>query len=305
MRRPRVYVIGNVNVDLILGPLAPWPQPGTENILPESQLRIGGAAGNAALAFQALGVPYRLVCNIGDDVFGRWLRQGFGAAGRGWPVAPVPTTVSVGLTHPNGERTFLTSQGHLAVMTLEDACRRLPARAGRGDIALLLGAFLSPPLLDSYEALIDLLVQRGFEIALDTGWPSEGWSRAISRRVTAWLGACDHVLLNDIESQALSRRDDAESAARWLLRKSKPKAANVVKQGPAGAFAWRCQQRAHARAPRVKVIDAIGAGDAFDAGYLAAHLAGKDLAAAVTAGVAVASAAVSSSPRRYGAVSGV
>ncbi len=76
-RGPKVHVIGNVNVDLIMGPLGAWPQPGTENILAESALRVGGSAGNAALAFQALGVPFRLACNVGDDVFGRWLREPF------------------------------------------------------------------------------------------------------------------------------------------------------------------------------------------------------------------------------------
>ena len=73
----------------------------------------------------------------------------------------------------------------------------------------------------------------------------------------------------------------------------------MIKQGPAGATGWRGSERVHAPAPPVKVIDTIGAGDAFDAGYLAARLAGRDLAAAVAEGVAVASAAVSSSPRQY------
>ena len=43
-------VIGNVNVDLIMGPAAPWPQPGTEIIVDHDELRVGGSAGNAALA---------------------------------------------------------------------------------------------------------------------------------------------------------------------------------------------------------------------------------------------------------------
>ena len=297
---PTVHVIGNVNVDLIMGPLAPWPQPGTEHILPRSEMRVGGAAGNAGLAFQALGVSYRMVCNIGDDVFGRWMAKAFGPAGRGWPVAPTPTTISVGVSHPNGERTFLTSQGHLTAMTLADAQERLPKRARAGDIALLLGCFLSPCLLRSYESLIALLVERGFEIALDTGWPSGGWSESLTRRVADWLQACDHLLLNEIESRSLSRQPDVDAAAAWLLHKAKAGAAVVIKQGAQGASAWRGGEKLHVPAPAVEVIDTIGAGDAFDAGYLAAHLAGRDLGAAVAQGVAVASAAISSSPRRYG-----
>ena len=302
-RGPKVHVIGNVNVDLIMGPMGDWPEPGTENIMAESALRVGGSAGNAALAFQALGVPYRLACNVGDDVFGQWLRKAFGAAGRGWPVSPVPTTVSVGINHANGERTFLTSQGHLEVTSLGDVVGRLPRRAGRGDVALLLGGFLSPRLLESYEALIDLLVARGFEIALDTGWPSAGWSETTIRRMAVWLTACDHLLLNEIESCAFSRQPDVETAARWLLRKAKPGAAIVIKQGPRGATAWRGLERFHAGAPAVTVIDTVGAGDAFNAGYLASWLTGRDLAAAVAEGVAVASAAVSTSPRVYGVAS--
>ena len=49
-------VIGNVNVDLIMGPAAPWPQPGTEIIVDHDELRVGGSAGNAALAWMALGM---------------------------------------------------------------------------------------------------------------------------------------------------------------------------------------------------------------------------------------------------------
>jgi sugar/nucleoside kinase (ribokinase family) len=296
---PTVHVIGNVNVDLIMGPLRPWPVPGTENILPHGELRVGGAAGNVALAFRALGVPFRLVCNIGDDLFGRWLANELGEAGRGWPVAPTSTTVSVGLSHPNGERTFLTSQGHLGSMTMEDALKGLPPRAGPGDIALLLGVFLSPRLFESYEALIEQLAERGFEIALDTGWPSEGWSDALCRRVGGWLKTCDHVLLNEMESRALARECNSQSAAEWLVRQAKPGATIVIKRGAAGATASSAGWRFQAPAPPVKVIDTIGAGDAFDAGYLAARLAGRDLAAAVAEGIAVASAAISTSPRRY------
>jgi sugar/nucleoside kinase (ribokinase family) len=297
---PTIYVIGNVNVDLIMGPLAPWPAPGTEIILPQSELRVGGAAGNSALALRALGTPFRLVCNIGDDVFGRWLADAFGAAAAGWPRSSLPTTVSVGLTHPNGERTFLTSKGHLDALSLDNVLTLLPAAAAPGDVALLLGSFLSPALLADYEALLRTLGARGFAVALDTGWPPGGWTPELRRRVTGWLAACDHVLLNEIESAGLSGEREVEAAAAWIAGHARPGATAVVKCGPLGATGWRDGQAAQAAAPEVVVIDTIGAGDALDAAYLTACLRGRDLPAALSEGVAVASAAVSTSPRRYG-----
>ena len=68
-----ILVIGNVNVDLIMGPQEPWPTPGTEVILPAGDLRVGGAAGNTALALSALGTGHRRVANRGPAVFGDWL----------------------------------------------------------------------------------------------------------------------------------------------------------------------------------------------------------------------------------------
>jgi sugar/nucleoside kinase (ribokinase family) len=296
---PTIFVIGNVNVDLIMGPVAPWPRPGTESILPQSELRVGGAAGNTALTLQSMGTRFRLICNMGDDIFGRWLADAFGAAAADWPKAATHTTVSVGIAHPNGERTFLTSQGHLSVMTSADALGLLPKHAGKGDVALLCGGFLSPRLIDSYEDLIAALVDRGFEVALDTGWPSGGWSEGQRRRVAGWLRACDHVLLNEIESCCLSGEAEVAAAAQWIASRAKPGAAVVVKRGPLGASAWQAGKAVNVSAPTVEVIDTVGAGDVFNAGYLQARLLGHGLKAAVAAGVAIASAVIATSPRRY------
>ena len=294
---PTIYVLGNVNVDLVMGPLAPWPMPGTEIILPQTEMRAGGAAGNTALALKAMGARYRLVCNMGDDIFGRWLGEALGESD--WPKAPTPTSISVGLTHPNGERTFLTSKGHLDVMTLEIALGQLPQRAAPGDVVLLAGAFLSPHLLESYDALIAELAKRGFALALDTGWPIEGWTAEARGRVTPWLKFCDHLLLNEIESCGLSGEVEVGAAFVWLRQHTKPGATVIVKRGAFGASAWRGATSVRIAAPQVAVVDTIGAGDVFNAAYLRATQAGGDLSVAIGEGVAAASLAISTSPRRY------
>src|SRR5579871_494593 len=159
---PAILVIGNVNVDFILGPVTPWPRPGTETIYPQSELRIGGAAGNSALTLQALGARFRILCNMGDDIFGRWLIDSFRPHSRRWPIAMTPTTASACLAHPNGERTFLTSHGHLAATSTKNVLKLLPKRAKKGEIALLCGGFLSPKLLQGYDQLIETLAARRF-----------------------------------------------------------------------------------------------------------------------------------------------
>ena len=297
---PAILVIGNVNVDFILGPVTPWPRPGTETIFPQSELRIGGAAGNSALTLQALGARFRILCNMGDDIFGRWLIDSFKPDSRRWPIARMSTTASACLAHPSGERTFLTSQGHLAVTQMEDVLALLPRRARKGDIALLCGGFLSPKLLLGYDELMETLRARGFEIALDTGWPSGGWTKFQRARVTRWIGKCDHILLNEIETSGLSGKRDVSDAMKWMLRHRKPGAAVVIKGGPLGALAWQWDRLVRVRAPKVKVVDTTGAGDVFNAGYLFARSKGLGLEESVSAGVRIASRVIATSPRRYG-----
>jgi len=97
---------GNVNVDLIMGPVAPWPAHGTEIFVTHDEVRPGGCAGNVALAWRALGAEFQIAGSVGDDAFGQYLTGQFGPIAARWPVASSATTLSVGMTHPDGERTF-------------------------------------------------------------------------------------------------------------------------------------------------------------------------------------------------------
>lgn len=75
--KPTLYVVGNINVDVIMSTLQQWPQKGTEAMLDHSELRPGGSAGNCALALAALETPYRLVANQGNDYFSLGWRSCF------------------------------------------------------------------------------------------------------------------------------------------------------------------------------------------------------------------------------------
>ena len=53
--KPTLTIIGDVCVDLTMGPIGDWPDIGTETVMDESETRPGGSGGNSALAMQYLG----------------------------------------------------------------------------------------------------------------------------------------------------------------------------------------------------------------------------------------------------------
>ncbi|NLS20650.1 carbohydrate kinase family protein [Rhizobium sp. P40RR-XXII] len=294
-------VIGNVNIDLILGPAAPWPKAGTEVIVDHDELRVGGQAGNSALAWEGLGIDYEIAANVGSDQFGRWLGDAFGARSSKWPVRPEGTTLSVGITHPDGERTFFTTRGHLPHFSLDDVLAVLDSKRLAGGYALLCGAFLTENLARDYNALFDWADKHRITVALDTGWPLDGWTQANCDSVRRWLSRCGIALMNEVETTTLAGMDDPAEAARALHALMPEGAIFVVKRGPDGALAIDADSTlVSATAPRVTVVDTIGAGDVFNAGFLAALARGEPPAACLSAGTAIASRAISTLPRSYG-----
>ncbi|WP_413875827.1 carbohydrate kinase family protein [Albidovulum sp.] len=294
-------VAGNVNVDLIMGPVAPWPRAGTEIMVEASELRYGGAAGNVSLAWAALGRDHQIAANTGRDPFGTWLRDGFAPRSAGWPVAGAGTTISLGLTHPDSERTFFTTRGHVDALSWAEVRAMIDWPKLAGGQLLVCGSFVTERLAAEYDALFAHAADRGVRIALDTGWPVAGWSAATRARVRGWVAHCHCLLLNEVETAGLTGGCTPEEAPATLLPQMPEGAIVVVKCGPGGAIAQTRGGTLHrVRAPRVTVADTIGAGDIFNAAVLAALSDGLPLGECLERGVQVASVAISTSPRRYG-----
>jgi sugar/nucleoside kinase (ribokinase family) len=146
---PAITLIGDIGIDLVMGPLAGWPEIGTETLMPRSEMRAGGSAGNVALALRSLGAPVRLISAIGNDPLGHWLTGQFDGIDTELTVIDTATSTSVGLLHEGGERNFFTTRGHLETQVWTP-----PARARSGDIVLLTGVFLLPEMRSTYAAVM-------------------------------------------------------------------------------------------------------------------------------------------------------
>jgi ribokinase len=297
-RQRWLTIIGDVSVDLVLGPISSWPRIGTETLMDQSELRAGGAAGNAALAVRWLGGDPRLLSVVGNDAIGAWLSGQFRALGASLTVCDAPTTLTVGLIHSCGERTFLTTRGHLEALSYELVRPSLGPAPEARSIVLLSGIFLTPALRASYPQLLRDLNTLGYQVALDTNWPPQGWSAELRAEVGSWISACDHVLLNDLEVRSLADAEDLEQAIGRVTPLLGAGASLVVKTGARGAIGLEDGQRCEAAAPQAEIFDTIGAGDSFNAGYLLARLDGAALPEALAAGCRAASAIISRFPRR-------
>lgn len=291
---PRILVVGNVNVDVLLGEVPTWPTPGSEVLAERYELRVGGAAGNAALALAAMGARFEVVAGVGDDAMGAWLREALRPAGVTLHSQALSTALTVGLSHPGGERTFVSHLGHLAELPVE-AVESALDRTQPGDMLLLCGYFMMPALRDRAAGLLARARARGARTFLDPGWPTEGWTQAVRAEVGRLLPLLDSYLPNLEELLGTAGEPGLDAA---LASTGRPRM--VVKLGAAGALlATAGGRRVRASAPPTRVQDTVGAGDTFNAGLLTALQNGADLADALPPAVRAASLAIGSRPRRY------
>jgi sugar/nucleoside kinase (ribokinase family) len=158
--------------------------------------------------------------------------------------------------------------------------------------------FLTPKLRSDYSKLLDEIAALGYQIALDTGWPSGNWNDELREQAFGWVAKCDHVLLNEIEVANLGNDADMQVALANVSRRLKPGASLIVKNGAKGAIGFQAGVTLRVDAVPSAVFDTIGAGDSFNAGYLLARLEGSDMSNALSAGCRAAAAVITRFPRK-------
>ncbi len=298
-----VAVIGNVNTDIIARPVTDLTPPGADLLVDTIEVRVGGAAANAALALSGLGLTPRLVGAVGDDDLGAFVMDRLRAVGLAEDITvlpAVPTGVSICIEGPDRDRTFISMRGALDSF---DATM-VPAEVLRSSFVLLCGYFTLASLRG--RPALELLERargEGASILLDPDIDAEGWSPASRREIHDLLPLVDGFLPNEHEAMGLAGLDDPEEAGRVLQRRCGGWV--MVKLGKEGAMAIGPGAREiKVPVPPVRVRDTTGAGDSFDAGLLFALSQGRDWPEALSFAVRLASTVVSRpSDRRHPSLS--
>lgn len=276
-----VLVIGDLMVDVVAAPRGPL-EHGSD--VPARVRSVGGgSAANTACWLAAAGHAVRLVAMVGDDPTGTGALAELERAGvvfAGGVLAGAATGMCVVLVDPDGERTMLPDRAAndaLSTAVVEVALADRPAWVHLSGYALLDAG--SRPA-----AIAAVAGARALGVPLSVDASSAAPLRAIGAgSFLRWVAGIDVLFANDDEVAALGGTERSAEAVRAV----------VAKHGPAGA-SWieAGREAVSVQAAPAELVDTVGAGDALDAGVIAALVAGADAAGALAAGTRLAARAV-------------
>jgi ribokinase len=277
-----VVVLGDVNVDVIAH-FAGFPTPGRDAFATSIELHCGGSAANMAMAMARLAIETLLVARVGADPWARTAIDSLVAAGVGLSALQHDPRAMTGLMYvivlPDGERTILAHRGANALTDPNS----LPLEALRVAKVLHLSgyALLAEPQRSAMLLALKVARQEGAMVALDPGMSGH----AAVELMGDLLPDVDILFPNLAEARRLTGRSLAEDCARALLDAGVGMVA--LKLGKAGCLVCS-KDRCH-RIPGfvIEVRDTTGAGDGFDAGFIAGLLRGLDLIGAALLGNAM------------------
>ena len=296
-----ITVVGNTNLDIMVSGAAALPEPGTEAIVPGIDIRLGGSAGNLAVRCAGLGQETVLVSKVGDDASTRLVEAELALPGLDAVLvrdAGLPSGITVAVEAPGRDRAFISSLGAMAELAPQD----VPSGALQAGTVVLAGYFLLPRLRgDASHELFAAAHKNGALTVLDTGWPAEGWTEDVRAEVRSVLGSVDLFLPNSDELTGLTGNPDPRSAALQLAAQTSTMVA--AKLGADGAgLALPDGTWLHSAARPVTPVDSTGAGDGFNAAFLACLARGDSPARSLAAAVRYATELVATHPDLRGSV---
>lgn len=277
-RRFDFTLVGDMNLDLLLYGL-PEDLPSERELLAnEMAIRIGGSGAITAHNLAALGSKVGFISSAPGDEFGRLCRDELDRAGvdmsRTVPLKDVRTGVTVHLQHKEQRHmftyagaTFQLSFDHLDLAYLADS-RHFHMSS----------FYLQRALTPRIPELFRQLKTARLTVSLDPNDdPDQFWDRSILES----LQFVDVLMPNEREACLIAGEPNLEQAIA-ALRQRVPLL--IIKRGAKGASAYTLHNEWHASSRSVPMVDAVGAGDSFNAGFLHAWTRGWEIGRALAFG---------------------
>lgn len=268
MKKYDIAAIGELNVDIILNGIESEPEIGKEKFCKDMLVTLGSSTAIFAANAAALGSKVCFVGLLGRDSFGQLVRTSLeakGVATQFLAEGDTPTGATICMNYGE-DRANLTYQGSMDVMGFDQIDKSVFDLSKHIHLSSL---FMQSALLRDIHKVLDLAAEKGCTVSLDTQWdPMETWKLDYSTvlpKVTVFLP-------NEKELQALTGKKDLESAIAEVLPYLG--CAMVVKCGSKGSLLVLKDGSRHFLPAFLnkQVVDAIGAGDSFNSGFVSAFV---------------------------------
>ncbi len=274
MKAYDVIAIGELNVDLLLNRIGGFPEIGKEKFAGDMLLTLGSSTAIFAANSAALGVRTGFAGMIGRDMFGELVKRSLREKGVDTRFVIESDDCATGATivmNYGEDRANLTYQGAMDRMRFADVDKELFALTRHVHLSSI---FMQSGLMQDLGELLRYARSQGVTVSLDTQWdPAETWN--FDYRTL--LPLVDVFLPNEKELMALTCRATLDEAIREVV----PYLGNaaVVKRGSRGSLLVRRDGSVGALDACLNrhVVDAIGAGDSFNAGFVRCFVQGRPL----------------------------
>jgi sugar/nucleoside kinase (ribokinase family) len=253
-----------------------------ERLVEAAELTVGGSGSIVACGAARLGLKTALVAIIGDDLFGQFMTSALESRGVDASQITVDPAIRTGLTvilDRGDDRAMLTFPGTIAALRSDSVDRDRLSRARHVHVSSF---FMQTELRPALPELLHAARAAGASTSIDPNWdPSERWDGGLK----ALLPHVDVFLPNGEEATRITGTPDPAQAAEELAKHGPVVA---VKLGRDGAIAASRDEDLIevATLSDVTPIDTVGAGDSFDAGFLAGFLNGWSTERALALGCA-------------------
>ncbi len=268
-----ILVLGDANPDLVLSGGDVVPAFGqAERLVDEARLVIGGSGAIFACGAAKLGLRVAFAGVVGDDMFGRFMCDQLQAHGIDTSAVAVLPERSTGVTvvmSGREDRAMLTFAGTTGDLRRSVIGTDVLSRTRHIHVS---SYFLQRALAPELPALFREARDGEATTSLDPNWdPSGMWDNGLM----ALLPEVDVFLPNEVEALSMARISVVEDAIARL--RSSGAGTVVVKTAGQGAVAAQAGHAVAVAGIPTQVVDSTGAGDSFDAGFLAGFLGGQPL----------------------------
>lgn len=279
-----VLVVGELNIDIILNKINKMPKLGQEQRAEEMTLTMGSSTAIFSANISKLGSSVSFLGKIGDDSFGKFIIDALKSYNVKTDSVIVDPGLKTGATFIyilEKDRMNVTFPGAMEHLTQTDVSDELLQSARHLHTSTI---FFQPGLKKGVSKLFERAKNFGLTTSMDTQWdPEENWELNLEKL----LPHLDFFLPNEAE---LINLTSAENVNEALDKLSHHKTCIVVKRGAKGAIMQFRNKKYSVEALHVPdLVDTVGAGDSFNAGFIHAYLQGKNFETCLDEGVQTAS----------------